>query len=281
MSTRKRKYVVALCFTLALAGMTIGASSVSAASADGELAVSPTEITLEEGDSAEIAVTYERLSDATPQGIEYTLTYDPAVISVIEQEQRPYLGGNEFVNNVSTPGEVEYLEARLDDERVETPEGTVATITVEPASDVDDGATTNLNFTTAGASEGDTTFTITTTNGTIEAESAAETDDSTTDDSQLSGPTDDESDADDSDTNDQLDDSPADDHDSVTGDDSTTETEETDTEPTDDREPPADDASDDDTLPESDTDDSVPGFGMTITILSILMTTYIIRQRTC
>ena len=177
-----------------LFGGVIGATSVSAQSPDGEIAVSPAEVSLAQGESQTIAITYERLSNATPQGIEYTVTYDPAVVSVTNQEQGSYLGGNALINNVSTPGEVEYAEVIFDGGGVETANGTVATITVEAASDADDGATTPLEFTTAKASEGSTEFAITTTDGTVDAEVPSQADDPTNNDSDSEENANDESD---------------------------------------------------------------------------------------
>ena len=191
-TVRRSTFVVIL--VVLLLGGTMGATSVSAQSPDGEIAVSPTEVSLTQGESQTIAVTYERVSNATPQGIEYTLTYDPTVISVTDQEQGSYLGGEALINNVSTPGEVEYAEVRFDGESVETTNGTVATITVEAASDVDDGATTSLELTTAKASEGSTKFTITTTDGTVDAEVPSQADDPTDNDSDSEENANDESD---------------------------------------------------------------------------------------
>ena len=190
-----QQLVIVVFVKVLILGLIVGAPSVSAQSPDGEIAVSPTDVSLEQGESETIAVTYERLSDATPQGIEYTLTYDSDVITVTDQEQGSYLGGRALVNNISTPGEVEYLEAIFDGEGVEATNGTVATITVEAASDVDDGAATSLELTTAKASEGSTEFTITTTDGTIDAEVPSQADDPTDNDSDNEENEDDESDS--------------------------------------------------------------------------------------
>lgn len=192
-TVRRSTFVVIL--VVLLLGGTMGTTSVNAQSPDGEIAVSPTEVSLTQGESQTIAVTYERLSNATPQGVEYTLRYDPTVISVTNQEQGSYLGGEALINNVSTPGEVEYAEVRFDGESVETTSGTVATITVEAASDVDDGATTSLELTTAKASEGSTEFAITTTDGTVDAEVPSQADDPTDNDSDNEENADDESDS--------------------------------------------------------------------------------------
>lgn len=291
------RLTVAVFVITILLGVAVGVTGVSAQTADGEVTVSPTETSLGEGESQTIAVTYERESDATPQGIEYTLTYDPAVISVTNQEQGSYLGGTAFVNNVSTPGEVEYAEAILDGDGVETADGTVATITVEVASDVDDGETTPLELTTAKASEGSTEFAITTTNGTVEAEVPTQEDGSTDTDSDSEETTDEDSDSEETtgenaDTEETTDDTENDGTRTEDVDNSTSENENrteaelnetADTEAsssTASEQPANDSPAGNSTKSEDDTSGSVPGFGAKLTLFSILAITYIIGRKT-
>ena len=274
----------------------MGVTGVSAQTADGEVAVSPTETSLEEGESQTIVVTYERKSDATPQGIEYTLTYDPDVISVTDQEQGSYLGGTAFVNNFSTPGEVEYAEAILEGDGVETASGTVATITVEATSDVDDGTTTLLEFTTAKASEGASEFAITTTNGTVEAEVPNQADDSTDNNSDSEETTDEDSDSEETtgenaDTEETTDDTENDSNRTEEVDNSTAENEnrteaelnetvDTETSSSTASEQPANDSSTGDGTPsEDDTSGAIPGFGVKLSLIAVLAITYIIGRK--
>jgi len=273
-----------------LFGAAMGATTVSAQSSDGEVAVSPTDVSLSQGESQTIAVTYERESNATPQGIEYTLTYDPAVISVSDQEQGSYLGGNALINNVSTPGEVEYAEVALDGDGTEATNGTIATITIEAASDVDDRATTTLEFTRAKASEGSTEFVITTTNGTVEAEIPTQTDDSADESSDSEETTDDESDSqgapeEDSDSEETMDDT--DNQDATDTENETTagtelnDTDDTETSESTNTKQGANESSTDDTeTTAGDTSGAVPGFDIKLTLISVLAITYVIGRKT-
>jgi len=301
-----------------LFGAAMGATTVSAQSSDGEVAVSPTDVSLSQGESQTIAVTYERESNATPQGIEYTLTYDPAVISVTDQAQGSYLGGTALINNVSTPGEVEYAEVALDGDGAEAASGTIAEVTIEAASDVDNRATTTLEFTTAKASEGSTEFAITTTDGTVETEAPDPTDGSSDEDSDTEETTDEDSNSEettdeDSDTeettdedsnseettdedatNEEIaaDDSEANDNETTGKEDNTATTNETTTEAelneTENTEPnqstkteqtATDSSTNETSTSEGDTNDAVPGFGIELVTISILIISYIIGHR--
>ncbi|WP_411798097.1 cohesin domain-containing protein [Halonotius sp. F2-221B] len=302
-----RRSTFVLIAVVLLFGGTMCATSVSAQSADGEIAVSPTEVSLAQGESQTIAVTYERVSDATPQGIEYTVAYDPAVISVTNQEQGSYLGGDALINNVSSPGEVEYAEVALDGDSVETANGTVATITVEAASDVDDGATTPLELTTAKASEGSTEFTITTTNGTVEAEVPTQEEGSTDTDSDGEETTDGDSDSEETtdedadseetteenaDTEETRDDTENDSNRTEKVDNSTAEKEtrteaelnetvDTETSSSTASEQSANDSSTGDGTPsEDDTSGSIPGFGVKLSLIAVLAISYIVGRKT-
>ena len=271
-----RKSVIAVLVTVILLGTAVGATSTSAQSTDGEIALSPTEVSLEQGESQTIAITYERLSEATPQGVEYTLVYDPNVISVADQEQGSYLGGRVLVNDASTPGEVEYLEAIFDGDGVKNSSGTIATITVEPTSNLEDSATTELEFATAKASEAGTKFDITTINGTVEAEAADQIDDSTND----------ESTGGERDTNN---DEPLDDNtessektkNSTKHNVGESKIEDNGTEP---REPTGvkqttnNNSTSRETDTKANTEESIPGFGITITVFSILVVNYVISK---
>jgi hypothetical protein len=269
----------------------VGTMSVIAQEADGEIAVSPSEISIEQQESETIRVTYERLSNATPQGVQYTLTYNPDVIAVVDQKQGSYLGGNDFLNDISTPGEIRYAEVILDQEGVEKSSGTVATITIEPANELENAATTELEFTTAKASEAETEFVITATNGTVEAAGSSETDDNTDDDS-----SDDETSTDDDSSDDEnnTDDEEPEDTDSNTAERtnsstaansnvSTTLNNETEDrnaeEPINGEQPANDSSSATDSEGETDTDESVPGFGISVAVLSILIINYIVSKK--
>ena len=288
--------VTVFVITILLAAA-MGVTGVSAQTADGKVAVSPTETSLEEGESQTIAVTYERKSDAAPQGIEYTLTYDPAVISVTNQEQGSYLGGTAFVNNVSTPGEVEYAEAILEGDGVKTANGTVATITVEAANDINDETTTPLEFTTAKASEGASEFTITTTNGTVEAGAPNQAGGPTNNDSNSEENTNNGSDSDETteenaDSEETTDDTEKDSNRTEAVNNSTTknenkteaelnETIDTETSSSTSSEQPANDSSTGEgTTSEDDTSGSIPGFGVKLTLIAVLAITYIIGRKT-
>jgi len=289
--------ITVLVITVLLA-VSIGATGVSAQTADGEVAVSPTEVSLEQGESQTIAITYNRESDATPQGIEYALAYDPAIISVTDQEQGSYLGGTAFVNNVSTSGEVEYVEAILDGDGVETASGTVATITIEAANDVDAGATTTLEFTTAKASEGATEFTITTTNGTVETEASDQTDGSTDEDSDTEDTTEDNSDNEETTNEDATNEETAADgaeasnNETTSKEDNTATTNETTTEAelneaentetdqsTETEQAATDSSTDETSKSEEDTSGAAPGFGIKLVAISILIISYIIGHQ--
>jgi len=296
--TIRQLTIAATAAIIVIFGIVIGATSASAQSTDGEITVSPTDSTIEQGESKDIAITYDRLSTATPQGIEYSITYDPAVITITNQENGSYLDGNTFTNDISTPGKVEYAEAIFNGGGVETNSGTVATITVEATSDVDNGATTTLEFTTAKASEGSSEFTITTTNGTVETEAPDPTDGSTDEDSGTEETTDEDSDSeettDEDTTNEEIaaDDSKASDNETTseednppTTDESTTESELNETENTEpdqssDTEQAATDSSTNETsTSEDETSGAVPGFGVKLAIASVLAISYIIAHR--
>ena len=290
-----RKSAIVVFITLLTIGGITGAATGSTQSVDGEIVVSPTEVSLEQGESEEIAIKYKRLSDATPQGIEYTLSYDSDVISVVNQEQGSYLGGNAFVNNVSAPGEVEYVEAILGGDGVETVNGTIATITVEAASDIDDETTTPLEVTTAKASEGATEFTITTTNGTVEAEVPNQADDPTDNDSDSKETTDgdigsEETTGGNADTEQATDDAETDSNrneeinNSPVKNENRTESDlnETDTETggsTASTQTDNDSSTGNGTTSENDTNSAIPGFGITLTLIAVLAASYIIGRK--
>ena len=303
------KLAIVLLIILLVCGTGLGATPVTAQPSDGTIAVSPADVSLEPGESQTIAVTYEKESDATPQGIEYTLTYDPDVVSVTNQEQGSYLNGAVLVNNISTAGKIEYTEAVLNGDGAETERGTVASFTIETAPNVANGATTPLEFTTAKASEGATEFTLTTTNGTL-ATASAQTDGSPEDDTDSDERTDD----DDSESDERADDS-SDGEDSADNDASGLDTDETtddaeseettdaDTEnenatnDTDDTaesnttQPPGSPTETDPTTPSAqnetanetptgdDTDSAVPGFGVPLAVAATVVVSYMIRRR--
>lgn len=148
-----------------------GATTVSAQSEDGRLELSPDQVSLEQRGSKTINITYERTSDATAQGIQYTLEYNPDVISVTDQQQGSYLEGIK-TSDTSTPGEVVYAE--IGGEPIEKDSGTVATITIAPACDINSGAKTDVEFTTAIASEGGAELDVMASGGTVEIESSTE-----------------------------------------------------------------------------------------------------------
>lgn len=272
-----RKSVIAVLITMILLGTAVGATSTSAQSTDGEIALSPTEVSLEQGESQTIAITYDRLSEATPQGVEYALVYDPNVISVTDQEQGSYLGGRVLVNDASTPGEVEYLEAIFDGGGVKKSSGTIATVTVEPASDIEDSATTELEFATAKASEAETRFIITTVNGTIEADASDRIDDSTNDESteEEQNTNGDETLDDSTETSEKV-------KNSTNKNVSESKIKPNGTEP---QEPTEMNQTTDNsstsgkTETEANTEESIPGFGITITVLSILVVNYVISKK--
>ncbi len=288
-----RKSVIAVISTLILLGAAMGATSVGAQSADGEIAVSPTDVSLEQGESRTVAITYERLSDATPQGIEYTLSYDPDVISVTDQEQGSYLGGRALVNNISTPGETEYVEAIFDGSGVEKSSGTIATITIVPTSGAESGSTTDLEFNTAKASEAETEFAITTTPGTVKTSGSGQPDDNMDDKSgDGEGSMDDESRDEGSIATNEPQDGDADTAERTNGS-SDSEINESETlsnrtgninqdESIDTGETTNESSTSDNTEPETDTSESVPGFGITVAVLAILTMNYMsikIRRR--
>lgn len=278
---------IAVLVTIILLGAATGATSVNAQSVDGEIAVSPTDVSLEQGESRTITITYERLSNATPQGIEYTLRYDPNVISVTNQEQGSYLGGRALVNNISTPGKVEYVEAIFDGEGVEKSSGPIATITIEPASDVEDGETTELEFTTAKASDAGTAFTITTTGGTVETIVSEGTNGSTNEETDEESSTSDRSAAEGSSTNGEPQDSntnTSETNSSATGNVNESTPLSNKTEDANPNEPANtgqtnDSSTSDDSEPEDGTDESVPGFGITATVLSVVSISYMASKK--
>lgn len=277
--------IVTILVVVMLVGTIAGATSASAQSADGKIAVSPTEVSLEQGEAKTIAITYHRQSSATPQGVQYTLAYDPGVISVINQEQGSYLSGNSFVNDFSTPGEIEYAEIILDGSGVETNNGTIATITVEATSGINQGATTPLEFTTAKASEGSMGFVVTTTNGTVKAGFPNQTGDNTDSDSDDQEVT--EKNTDSENITDGTEKSINTDEEINSGvkTENTTEMELNET--TDNKtgdttmsEQPANDSSTSDSeASEEETSGTIPGFGIIPAIISVLATSYIFQRR--
>ena len=82
-----RKSVIAVLVTVILLGTPVGATSTQAKATYQQSAFNPPEVSLEQGESQTIAITYERLSETTPQGVEYHLVYDPNIISVAMKEQ--------------------------------------------------------------------------------------------------------------------------------------------------------------------------------------------------
>lgn len=152
---------VALVVVTIMLGMGIGVSGVSAQESgvvdeqNGTIELSPEETSFEEGDTETIAITYNKISGETPQGIEYTINYDDDIISVNKQEFGPFIGGEdaEEVGDISA-GEIEY-SGITDQDDVNEASNTIATITIEPSCGIDNGATTELELISAGAAAGE------------------------------------------------------------------------------------------------------------------------------
>jgi hypothetical protein len=275
-----RQRIIVLAITAITAGMIIGTTGATGQSADGEIAVSPADVSVEQDDTQTIVITYQRISTATPQGIEYTLSYDPDVISVVNQEQGSYLSGDAFENSIETPGKIEYGEVLVEEDGVETVNGTVTRITIEPSSNATGAETTDVEFTTARASEAGTELIVTTTNGTIGINIPEQVDEGTSDDSQNAddNTSDDSQNADEKNTNTSNSKSGStDDNQSGTvgnDQDNIKTRDRANTEQTDDT-----NATDSGTATETDTSESVPGFGILTAVLSVLAFNYTIRRK--
>jgi hypothetical protein len=129
----------------------VGSAALSGsvgAQSQGQLSFNTTDITIAQGESETVAITYDSPDDVNPAGIEYKIQYNPEVITVINQNQGDYLGGSAVAEdpiNTAT-GTVEYAEVRFAESGTSTDSGTVATITMEPAVAVDEGETATLTF---------------------------------------------------------------------------------------------------------------------------------------
>lgn len=156
---------VALLVTVILFALLAGIPNVSAQAAEDGTISAPDNVSVEAGDKEEINITYEQRTEP-PQGIAYTLTYDPNVISVVSQEQGGYLQG---IINISTSsaGEVIYVEDQGENISI-SPDKPVTVITVEPACGITGGATTDLEFTSVGAAETGEDFFVSSDDGTVE-----------------------------------------------------------------------------------------------------------------
>ena len=171
---------------LAITGMPIASAQVPTI---GEVKITPDNVSLEGDTSETVNITYEDPTEP-PQGIAYTLRYDPDVIEVTNQEKGPYLGGGIDNSDISTPGEVEYVEVIFEEGDVDENNNTVSTITIEPVCGLSGGETTDLEFTSVEAADSDVEYTIAATNGTVEIEgstSPCNADDDNSDNSGSSG----------------------------------------------------------------------------------------------
>ena len=181
---------IALLATVMVLGMTMGVSTVSAQAAEDGTIIAPDDVSVEDGEEKTININYSEETEP-PNGIAYTLEYDDDVISVTQQKQGEYIPGIINVSE-SPPGEVVYVEQMGDTGNV-TSDAPVTILTIEPECGIKNGASTTLEFTSAGAAEDDEDFFISTTDGSVEVEGST---------SPCNGDSEDDTDSDDSSDND-------------------------------------------------------------------------------
>jgi hypothetical protein len=122
--------------------------SVAGQPSGGEIQVAPGDVSLNQGETKTIDINYNSLSVPNPNGVEFTLKYDPDVISVIDANKGGYIGaGAAGTGPTTTSGEVAFGYTQANP--IGADSGTVATITIELADGVSKGDTTDLTFTKA------------------------------------------------------------------------------------------------------------------------------------
>ena len=158
---------VALLATMMVLGMTMGVSTVSAQAAEDGTIIAPDNVSIEGGDEKTININYSEKT-VPPNGIAYTLEYDDDVISVTQQERGGYIPG--IINiSESNSGEVVYVEQMNGSGEVNS-DAPVTILTIEPECGIENGASTTLEFTSAGAAKGNQGFFIATSDGSVEVE---------------------------------------------------------------------------------------------------------------
>lgn len=113
----------------------------------GEIRLSPSDVSLKEGETRTVEINYDRLSAANPKGIEFILEYDPEVISVVSTSKGEYLADAYADGPTTSSGKIEFWAVQTNPAEADT--GTVATITIELADGVSRGDATDLTFTKA------------------------------------------------------------------------------------------------------------------------------------
>ena len=113
----------------------------------GEIRLSPSDVSLKEGETQTVEINYDSLSATNPKGIEFILEYDPDVISVISTSKGEYLADAIGTGPTTSSGKVKF--GRTQTNPVNADSGTVATITIELADGVSQGDITDLTFTKA------------------------------------------------------------------------------------------------------------------------------------
>lgn len=150
--SKSSKWAVALLVAVMLLGIVGGIPGASAElDGQGEVSVSPEEVSLEEGETETIDVEYEVVTGDTPQAVAYTIEYDPDVVEVTGQNTGSFLDAGANESEISNDdGVVSYVEIK--DQEVDEDEN-VATITVEPTCGISGGDTTEFEFTSVDVAE--------------------------------------------------------------------------------------------------------------------------------
>jgi len=141
----KNKIVfITIVVMVALGGVMTGSLTVVGQSSAAEMYLTPSDISLDEGESETIDIKYDSGSGESPSSLEFRLEHNPQVITVTDYE----LG--EHVNNqggsVIIDPDAFRFGHQIDQDQIESDEFTVATITVELKDGVDQGDETDLIF---------------------------------------------------------------------------------------------------------------------------------------
>lgn len=151
------KFTIATAVVIAaVISVMIGPLGVAGEST-GEVRLTPTETSLEDGESQKIDIIYDTQSGESPSSLEFRLEHDPEVIKVTNSKLGEHVnsrGGSDIIDPDAF--RFGYL---INQDQIESDEFTVATITVELEDGVDQGDKTDLTFSevTAGTQGLETT----------------------------------------------------------------------------------------------------------------------------
>lgn len=162
------KITIAVAVMIVAIAIAIGGSPavVGASSGQGEIQVTPSDISLEEEESETIEIIYDTQSGEPPSNLEFRLEQaDPEVIDVVDYELGEHIN-QEFADQTIVTDSAFRFGQLINQDQIDSNEFTVVTITIELEDGVDEGDVTDLTFNEVSVSNTENPNTV---GGTAEA----------------------------------------------------------------------------------------------------------------